>query len=243
MCGRYTLRKRPEEVAISEDQSYRVRPASPGDDFAPRFNIAPTQSNLVLRRNANEWELESSKLRWGLVPSWSKSAQTASPIINARSETVTEKPSFRAAFQRRRCLVPADGFYEWKKSRSGPAPYFFHLKDDSIFYMAGIWEVWLGELGERIESFTILTTHANSLMAKFHDRMPVILAGERLQTWLDNHDLNTPHLEYARLFEPIEPDLMECRPANPVVNNNRSEGPVCLEEPSYAPTSQLDLGL
>lgn len=245
MCGRYTLRKGLENISekigdyVLASDSHAIIEAE-----EPRFNIAPTQRNLVLRKSFHAPQtLQPSFLRWGLIPSWSKQPQTQTPIINARSETVAEKPSFKAAFKRRRCLIPADGFYEWKKHKGTNLPYFFSLQDDSLFLMAGIWETWVGGHGQTIESYTVLTTHANSVMAKYHERMPVILTPERIPIWLDSDVSSLNANEREDLFAPLDPNLMTCRPANPIVNNNRSEGPECLDAPANQPLSQLDLGL
>ncbi len=244
MCGRYTLRKGLSDVA-KQLGSYAFEPSP---DFAasatPRYNIAPTQSNLVLRKAFDETKrLQAAYLRWGLVPSWSKTPLTQTPMINACSETVAEKPSFRAAFQRRRCLIPADGFYEWKKIKGANQPYFFSMADDSVFLMAGIWETWVGEHNQHFDSYTILTTHANSLMAKYHERMPVILNGERAEQWLDPSMPKLNATERTELFAPIDSKRMSCQAANPIVNNNRSEGPECLKAPEDKPVPQLDLEL
>ncbi len=244
MCGRYTLRKGLSNVAEQLVSDLLETSPDSASNIGARYNIAPPQNNLVLRKSfENPDRLRAAYLRWGLVPSWSKTPQTQAPMINARSETVAEKPSFRAAFQRRRCLIPADGFYEWKKSKGVNQPYFFSMADDSVFLMAGIWETWVGEHNQHFDSYTILTTHANSLMAKYHERMPVILSGERLQQWLEP---SLPTLSAAarhELFAPIESERMSCHLANPIVNNNRSEGPKCLVAPDTKPVPQLDLGL
>ncbi|EDY84840.1 conserved hypothetical protein [Verrucomicrobiia bacterium DG1235] len=244
MCGRYTLRKGLSSIAEKlGDYALESAPEDIAEEV-PRYNIAPTQKNLVLRKSFENPELlQIARLRWGLVPSWSKTPQTQTPMINARSETVAEKPSFRAAFQRRRCLVPADGFYEWKKHKGANLPYFFSLADESVFLMAGIWETWVGEHNQQFDSFTILTTHANALMAKYHERMPVILDGDRIAQWLETDVPKLSPADQHELFAPVESDHMVCRPANPIVNNNRSDGPACLEAPASNPLSQLDLGL
>lgn len=244
MCGRYTLRKGLSEIAEKLSDFAFEAPSATIENDGPRFNIAPTQNNLVLRRSfADPKTLQAAYLRWGLVPSWSKTPQTQSPMINARSETVADKPSFRGAFQRRRCLVPADGFYEWKRHKGANLPYHFSLVDESIFFMAGIWETWVGEHNQQLESYTILTTQANTLMAKYHERMPVILSDEKVTNWLEADFANISLATRNEIFSPISADRMSCRPANPIVNNNRSEGEACLEEPSEISLSQLDLGL
>lgn len=243
MCGRYTLRKPVSEETLSEEIGLPVVLAPDVNTQEPRYNIAPTQQNLALRSRGEANALELCQMRWGLIPSWSKRPQTRSPLINARCETAAEKPAFRAAFQRRRCLVPADGFYEWKKSRSVSTPFFFHLKEHALFFMAGLWESWYGEVGEKVESYTILTTQSNALMSKYHDRMPVILRGDRAASWLATDSSTHSAAERLDLFTPLDPSEMECQPASPAVNNNRTEGPACLEAPANQPVSQLDLGL
>lgn len=244
MCGRYTLRKGLSSVAEKLGDYAIETTAGNLPDEGPRFNIAPTQNNLVLRKSRSGHDLlKPTHMRWGLVPSWSKTSSTKSPMINARSETVSEKPSFRAAFQRRRCLIPADGFYEWKKRKGASIPFHFSLENDAVFLMAGIWETWVGEHNQSFDSYTILTTHANALMAKYHDRMPVILSGEKIRRWLETDSSQLGTTEQHELFSPIDPDTMVCRPANPLVNNNKSEGPECLQAPREAEVPQLDLGL
>ncbi|MDQ8201681.1 SOS response-associated peptidase [Pelagicoccus sp. SDUM812003] len=244
MCGRYTLRKGLTQV-VAKNGSYALSQTDV-DCLAQsaRYNIAPTQTTPVLRKRYDaSYELEVCQMRWGLIPSWAKTARTLSPMINARSETVAEKPAYRAAYQRRRCLIPADGFYEWRKSRGQNLPFFFSMKDDSVFLMAGIWEAWISEGGETIDSYTILTTHANALLAKYHDRMPVILDPERIELWLESDVARLGLEERNHLFAPLDASLMSCQAANPMVNNNRSEGPDCLAAPAAAPKSQLDLGI
>lgn len=245
MCGRYMLRKGLEKVS-EKIGDYALASDTYGDVSHPgaRYNIAPTQNNLILRKAlGSPKNLQPAYLRWGLIPSWAKQSQTQSPIINVRCETVAEKPSFKAAFQRRRCLVPADGFFEWKKRKGSNLPYYFTLLDESIFMMAGIWETWVGEHGQTIESYTILTTHANTLLSKYHDRMPVILDESRISDWLESDLTRLGPAAYHELFAPIDSNRMTYRPANPMVNNDKSEGPECVEAPAEQPISQLDLGL
>lgn len=230
MCGRYTLRKGLSAVAKSLGD-YALD-ASPNElpDEGPRFNIAPTQSNLVLRASPSDSSrLQATQMRWGLVPSWSKSAATKSPMINARSETVAEKPSFRAAFQRRRCLIPADGFYEWASHGKQKIPIHFSMHDDSVFLMAGIWERWIGEEDHCIESYTVLTTQANALIADCHERMPVILEGEKLKTWLQPSFPNLPVEKRISLFRPFDSVRMASKPASPKLNSPEFDGPECLK--------------
>lgn len=210
--------------------------------FKPRYNIAPTQNNLVVRQQTERSGFTMSSMRWGLVPSWSRTGETTSLLINARSETVAEKPSFKAAYQRRRCLVPADGYYEWKRQRSTNHPYYLQLADESVFYMAGIWETWHNAAGVPTESFAILTTQANTLAAKVHDRMPVILEGDDTLTWLEG---DADVIETDKRFDllgPIDSSRMKCRPVNPIVNNNQNDVPECISDPPVEASTQLDMG-
>lgn len=176
MCGRYTLIAKPADI----ERAFGIGPPTPNPP--PRYNIAPTQEAPVLRLARDEREIRS--LRWGLVPTWAGGLDfTARPLINARAETVADKPSFRAAFKSRRCLVPADGYYEWKRVGRTKRPFRIHREDDGLFAFAGIWERWEG--GEDpVESFAIITTAASGPLSAIHDRMPVIVASDRYADWL-----------------------------------------------------------
>ncbi|MBK1880188.1 SOS response-associated peptidase [Pelagicoccus mobilis] len=210
---------------------YALGPAAKNIEAeGPRFNIAPTQNSLVLRKSiADPHLLEPVHMRWGLVPSWSKTPSTRAPMINARSETVSEKPSFKAAFKRRRCLVPADGFYEWQQQEGGKVPVHFSMQDDSVFLMAGIWEKWTGHENEGFESYTILTTQANSLISAYHDRMPVILSGNKIEQWLETDLSRLTLADQASFFSPFDSRQMSSQFANPKLNSPKQEGPECLE--------------
>ena len=192
MCGRFTLRT-PMSVLI-EQFELDVNIARQMALFEPRYNIAPTQNILAVRVNRERGEREAALMRWGLIPSWSKDPQGGPPMINARGETLAEKPSFRTAVRRRRCLIPADGFYEWQQSPESAArgkkqPYYIHFRDDRPFAFAGLWEAWRAKDSppddQPLESCTIVTTAASTALASLHDRMPVILAPNDYQTWLD----------------------------------------------------------
>ncbi len=175
MCGRYTLRITSQELAEFFDLFRQP-------ETTPRYNIAPTQNVLVIRSSSGNTAREAVPMRWGLIPSWSKSL-TGPPLFNARSETVAEKPSFRTAFRRRRCLIPADGFYEWQAlTPKQKQPHYITLRSGQPFAFAGLWEAWQSPTGP-IESCTILT--ANPFMQPLHDRMPVILSPEEFNLWLD----------------------------------------------------------
>src|SRR5258708_32718983 len=179
MCGRYTLAESPRKLAKRFDV-----PETPDLPFdGQRFNIAPTQQVPIvgLGKEAREMTLA----RWGLIPSWAKDSKIGNSLINARADTVAEKPAFRSAFKRRRCLIPADGFYEWKTGEKVKQPYYIHLKDGQPFAFAGLWEQWEPPEGESVRSCAIITTDANDLMRPLHHRMPVILDPKHYATWLD----------------------------------------------------------
>ena len=166
-------------------------------------------------------------MRWGLVPSWAEDEKIGARLLNARSESVATKPAFRAAFRRRRCLVPADGFYEWEKIGRKKQPFFISMKDGRPFAFAGLWETWHKE-DEALQSFTILTTDANDLMRPLHDRMPVILQPGDYDAWL-NPQLEDPAALQPLLHSYAGKDLT-AYPVNPVVNSPRYDGPLCIEE-------------
>lgn len=177
MCGRYTIYTDLTQLAE------RFGFDSADIDFVPSYNVAPTQSVLtVVRSEGNRAEL----MRWGLIPSWAKDISIGNRMINARAETVAEKPSFRAALMRRRCLVIADGFYEWQKTATGKRPMRIAMDDGRPFAFAGLWEVWKSPDSELVKSCTIITTGANDLLQSIHPRMPVILPRESEELWLDN---------------------------------------------------------
>ncbi|PSB54255.1 hypothetical protein C7B61_22460, partial [filamentous cyanobacterium CCP1] len=181
MCGRFTLSQSAEALAIAFDLE-EVPPVP------PRYNIAPTQPIAVVRsltHSSTTSERELTYLSWGLVPSWAKDPKIGTKLINARAETLAEKPSFRAAFKRRRCLIVADGFYEWHRTPEGKQPYYFHLQDHQPFAFGGLWEHWENGNGDVIESCAIITTAANEVLSPIHDRMPVILEPKGYDLWLD----------------------------------------------------------
>jgi putative SOS response-associated peptidase YedK len=211
MCGRYTLRLTPVQLAEIFDAL-----RSPELSFPLRFNVAPTQVMPIVRLDS-EGVRRLDPLRWGLVPHWAKDTKTS--FFNARAETIAEKPSFKKAFQTRRCLVPADGFYEWKKRLEGKQPYFIRLKDERPFAFAGLWESWSDPAGKSIETFTIITTEANELMRPLHDRMPVIIQDH--DRWLATPD--------PKLLRPFPADQMTAYRVNPIVNNARNDVPDCVQ--------------
>lgn len=218
MCGRFTLRVSPEQIAAL----FSVEQMPP---LAARYNIAPTQPVLAIRDSYAGNGREATFLNWGLIPSWATDPGIGSRMINARSETAAEKPSFRAAFKYRRCILPADGFYEWQKVGSGKQPQLIGMKDGSPFGFAGLWEHWERE-GSVIESCTILTTEPNDLLASVHNRMPVILHPEDYDEWLDRTIQKAD--PFLHLMRPFPAELMSYRPVSTHVNNPRNEDPACV---------------
>ena len=236
MCSRYML---VSSAALLATATQVARFPS----RRPRHNAAPTQHLPVVRRTAGAEGREAVELRWGLVPAWAREPRTASLLINARAETVAEKPAFRESFRLRRCLVPADGFFEWQKTPGGRMPWLFQRADGAPLLFAGLWEHWAGGGAEPFESFTILTTTANPLLAELHDRMPVILPREALDEWLA---AEASPQSLAHLLVPFPADAMTRRPVNPRLNNVAHDDPACLEPPaaqSNPSGAQLNLGL
>lgn len=176
MCGRYRLSRRKQIIA----EHFEADPF----DWEPRYNIAPSQPVPVIRQNA-DWKRELSLLRWGLIPSWATDASIGFKTINARSETITTTPSFSDPFRMRRCLIPADGFYEWKRNGKAKQPFCFEVGDGEMFAFAGLWDKWIDPQGKPVESCTIITTTPNSHLTDIHDRMPVILPSGAYASWLN----------------------------------------------------------
>ena len=219
MCGRFTLTKIDDLVEVFELDE---RP-----DLLPRYNIAPTHDAPVVRL-ARDGSRRLGMMHWGLIPYWSGPPDNPARMINARCETVDRRPAFRDAFRRRRCLVPADGFYEWKKTDGRRQPYHFTLAEGGLFAFAGLWERWRDGEGGSKESFTILTTDSNDTVAEIHDRMPVILAPERFAIWLDRE---APASALRALMAPFPSDRMRARPVSRLVNSPRNDSPECLRPP------------
>lgn len=214
MCARYVYFN---GKLIKDDFGVVLTP-----DMVPRYNVAPTQWMPVI---LSDGEKRVAALhRWGLVPSWAKDLSFGTNAINARGETLAEKPAFRDAFARRRCIVPADGFYEWHTEGKSKKPYFIKRKDGKRLAMAGLYEVWHGPEGE-VPTFTIVTTEANGQMTFFHDRMPVILEEKDWEAWLDSGHIPGPAVE--SLIKPFEGELV-LTPANKAVGNPRVDGPELL---------------
>jgi putative SOS response-associated peptidase YedK len=218
MCGRYAQRTDPKRLA-KEFKVPEVLNAS------PRYNIAPTQEVLAVRESPDGREMTLYK--WGLVPTWAKDAFIGAKLINARSETVTEKPSFREAFKRRRCVIPADGFYEWQRTGGRKQPFFFRMRDERPFGFAGLWERWEGEGGKVINSCAILTTEANEVLRPVHDRMPVILHPDDYELWLGAEARELGLVKEMLRSYPAEE--MVGYPVGSGVNSPRNQGAGLLE--------------
>ena len=229
MCGRFSL-------VVPERFFSKVFVFKDLPDMQPDYNIPPGVDIWAVRNQRDSKEAEIARLRWGLVPSWAKDPKIGHRMINARSETVAEKPSFRSAFQRRRCVIPADGFFEWQRDGKHKTPYFIHLKDREPFAMAGLWEGWKSPEGDLLESCTILTTSPNSIMEPLHDRMPVILHQDQAKDWLD---LETSAEELKQMTSPYPAEEMDAFPVSPVVNSPRNNGPECLEKQDILTQEEL----
>jgi putative SOS response-associated peptidase YedK len=233
MCGRFTLATPAEEWAAL----FRLDEVP---DVEPRFNIAPTQDVTVVRAPAGLREhpglhlapagtplpREVASVRWGLVPYWAKEAGAGPPLINARSETVAEKPSFRDSFRARRCLIVADGFYEWQASGGRKQPYWIGLEDRRPFAFAGLWDRWKAADGGVLDSCTILTTEANEALAELHDRMPVIVDPEQYDMWMDP---DTIAWELEPILKSHPSEEMAFFPVSTRVNYVANDDPLCLE--------------
>jgi putative SOS response-associated peptidase YedK len=227
MCGRFTL-SQPVEAIASIFQLKEV------PNLEPRYNIAPTQLVPTVLQTFTQSDAggkdkvlrQFQLLRWGLIPSWAKDPAMGAKLINARAETVAEKPSFRSAFRHRRCLVIADGFYEWRRQEGKKQPFYFRLQNGQPFAFAGLWERWQDPKGEAIASCTILTTAANELLQPIHDRMPVILDSKDYDLWLDPAVQKPEQLQ--QLLQPYPSEVMLSYPVSTKVNNPANNTPECI---------------
>jgi len=212
MCGRYALTSPP--AVLAERFHLLWTP-----EVEPHYNIAPGQAIPVVRETGRGREL--ALLRWGLIPSWAKEASIGMRLINARGETLADKPAFRSAYRQRRCLIPADAFYEWKAIAARKQPYCIRMRDEAPFGMAGLWERWKAPDGQLVESCTIVTVDANALIAELHERMPLILAPDDYDAWL--------RAESKQLPPAVAAQDMRYYPVNPLVSNARNDVPACLD--------------
>lgn len=220
MCGRFALIVSGE--AIAEQFMLAETPF-----LAPRFNIAPTQPVAAVRLAPHSTQREMTHFHWGLIPSWAKDTKMSARLINARAETITDKPSFRSAFKRRRCLIPASGFYEWQSQGSGKKqPVFIQAQDGGLLGLAGLWETWHAADGSELDSCTILTTTPNELMAPIHNRMPVIIEPADYDLWLNPGDRPEDALH---LLRPYPAHKMSFYPVSSHVNSPRNDDPHCID--------------
>ena len=211
MCGRLALYTPAEDLAQWLDADMRL-------ELTPHYNLAPDQ-NLAGCRLDNDGRRELVALHWGLVPHWSKGPDSRYSMINARADTVEQKPAYREPFRHKRCLIPANGFFEWQRSEHGKQPYYFHLQQDTPLAFAGLWDRWQGE-DRTINSATIIVTEANELMRPIHDRMPVILSPDQWQQWLDP-DQSLDDLK--AMLRPYTGNDLTCYPVSKTVNNARND--------------------
>jgi putative SOS response-associated peptidase YedK len=224
MCGRFSVAVPKKELA----EYFNVEAFN--EVFSPRYNAAPTQ-NLPVLYNPGERTL--SLMRWGLIPHWASDPGLGVRMINARSETLEIKPSFKGCLESRRCLVPADGFYEWRKDGSRRVPYRFYMKNRPVFAMAGLWDTWETSVGLNVSSFTIITTKANKLMSFIHDRMPVILSREAESLWLDDNKLSLK--ERLDLLQPVPDAEILCYPVSTKINSPFYDDPSLVKPVGTSP--------
>jgi putative SOS response-associated peptidase YedK len=216
MCGRFTLRASSKDIT---DFFGIDLPAGP--DPVPRYNIAPTQSVLIVQEGAGG--RAAAWARWGLIPSWATDQKIGNRLANARGDTIASKPSFRSAYRKRRCLVPADGFYEWQAVGKKKQPYLFQLRTGGLFALAGLWENWRRDEVE-VLTFTLITTDANDVVRPVHDRMPVILQPNEYNRWLHADGAGA----VADLLAPFPAEQMTATAVSTTVNNARFDGPACV---------------
>ena len=228
MCGRYRLSRRKQII----EQYFGSAPWD--DDWSPRYNIAPTQPIPVIRQHPKEPIRQLSLMKWGLIPHGAKNPSIESATINAKSETAATKPAFRDPLKLRRCLIPADGFYEWQKKGTSKQPYCFEVNDGDLFAFAGIWDGWKNADGQWIKTCSILTTIPNAVTSAVHDRMPVILDPDSYDLWLDPGMQNVA--EISELLKPYDARLMRCYPVSSRVNHVANDDEECSRPVELAGT-------
>ena len=219
MCGRYRLSRRKQII----EEYFGSAPWD--DDWSPRYNIAPTQQVPVIRQHPKEPIRQVSLMRWGLIPHWTKDLSVATSTINAKSETAATKPAFRDPLKYRRCLIPADGFYEWKINGASKQPFCFEVNEGELFAFAGLWEGWKDANGNWIKSCTIMTTTPNAVTSTIHDRMPVIFDPDSYDQWLDPGMTNVQVV--SELLKPHDAALMRCYPVSSRVNHVGNDDEEC----------------
>jgi putative SOS response-associated peptidase YedK len=221
MCGRYRLSRRKQIIQEHFDT------LSGEEDWRPRYNIAPTQPVPIIRQHPKEPRRDLSLVRWGLIPSWAKDASDAAGMINARSETAATKPAFRDALKSRRCIIPADGFYEWSRTGKTKQPYCFEVNHGELFAFAGLWERWKDPSGNWIKSCSILTTTPNAVTSTVHDRMPVILNPDGYELWLDLGFTDVTAV--AEMLKPYDARLMRCYSVSTRINQAVNDDAECAK--------------
>ena len=230
MCGRYTLIASPQ--ALRALFGYEEQP-----NFPPRYNIAPTQPVAIVR--VVEGQRQFALMRWGFLPSWAGDPKKFSLLINARGETVRDKPAYQAAMKRRRCLIPADGFYEWQVKGGDKRPFYVRARSGTPLAFAGLWETWTGPNGEELDTAVIVTTRANEMLGAIHERMPAIVAPEAFDLWLGAADVAAA----AALIAPAPGNLLEAREVSTAVNRTANDHPQLIEPigivPPSAPNAQV----
>lgn len=219
MCGRFALLAPAEELESTFDVSGVV-------ETVPRFNVAPTQPVAAIRVKPYTKKRELTYFHWGLIPSWAKDTKMASRLINARSETAAQKPSFRSAYKRRRCIIPANGIYEWQKQNGKKQPMYIHHHNGELLALAGLWENWQSADGSEVQSCTILTTSPNEFMSSIHNRMPVLLEPEDYDMWLYTEERRVDQLQH--LLRPAPAGTLTAYPVSTYVNSPRNEGAQCM---------------
>jgi len=232
MCGRMTMRAGPSELARIFDAAVRDDVSQAFAELGPRYNVAPTQPiEVIVQRDDGRFiELH----RWGLVPAWASSPAAGARMINARAESVASSPAFRTSFLRRRCVIPADGFYEWARDGRKKQPFLIHAADDRPLAFAGLWAPWRDPAsGQWLLSSAVVTTGASGAVARLHDRMPVIFEPDAWRIWIDP-EIRDPGL-LGDLLQPAPAGLLELRAVSPLVNNANNEGPELLEAPDADP--------
>jgi len=229
MCGRYRLSRRKQIIEEHFDT------VSGDEDWTPRYNIAPTQPVPIIRQHSKIPQRELSLVRWGLIPSWAKDASGGAKMINARSETAATQPAFRDALRTRRCIIPADGFYEWQKTGKIRQPHCFEVEGGRLFAFAGLWDRWRDVDGKTVETCSILTTTANAVTSVVHDRMPVILYEDSYDLWLDPGMLDAGTA--SGLLKPYDAQRMRCYPVSTRLNRVQNDDADCAE-PFGGPTPQ-----
>ncbi|MGW8288577.1 MAG: SOS response-associated peptidase [Desulfobulbales bacterium] len=218
MCGRFALKAPPRTIQQHFDLPETV-------DLSPRYNIAPSQDVAVIRHLPGKGYRQLDMLRWGLIPGWAKDMKISYRMINARAETLAQKPAFRTAFKKRRCIIAADGFYEWLHSGKTKQPFFVQMKNGAVFGFAGLWESWNSPEGSTVESCTIITTSANDLVRKIHDRMPVILQPDTYEAWLQD---STKAETLQQLLKPYPANEMETYRVSSEVNSPKNDTMECI---------------